>query len=141
MKIFLFIFFLDEVPEFLLAANPWVCDCRLEWLKSVNHMSADGIFPRILDVDDVTCSRNGANSTTTSDVVQLLSMRSEEFLCQYDAHCIPQCFCCDFFACDCRMQCPEGNKILIFRKLFFVVFLLLPIVCQSAYGFFHPFNY
>jgi len=27
---------------------------------------------------------------------------------QYEAHCIPQCFCCDFFACDCRMQCPDG---------------------------------
>ena len=23
---------------------------------------------------------------------------------QYSAHCIPQCFCCEFFACDCRMQ-------------------------------------
>ena len=30
-----------------------------------------------------------------------------QFMCQYEAHCIPQCFCCDFFACDCRMQCPE----------------------------------
>ena len=31
-------------------------------------------------------------------------------MCQYEAHCIPQCFCCDFFACDCRMQCPEVSR-------------------------------
>jgi len=35
-------------------------------------------------------------------------MDSSQFVCKYEAHCIPQCFCCDFFACDCRMQCPEG---------------------------------
>ena len=33
-----------------------------------------------------------------------------QFMCQYEAHCIPQCFCCDFFACDCRMQCPEVSS-------------------------------
>ena len=31
-----------------------------------------------------------------------------QFLCQYQAHCFALCMCCDFFACDCRMQCPEG---------------------------------
>ena len=40
--------------------------------------------------------------------IPLLHMRSDQFVCEYDAHCIPQCYCCDFFACDCRMQCPEG---------------------------------
>ena len=40
-----------------------------------------------------------------------------QFMCQYEAHCIPQCFCCDFFACDCRMQCPEVNMINLVKPL------------------------
>ena len=92
------------MPEFLLSSNPWVCDCALEWLQSARHLSTEGRLPRVLDLDALTCSRSG-NATVTP----LLSLRPEQFLCQYDAHCIPQCFCCDFFACDCRMQCPEGR--------------------------------
>ena len=100
---------LDEVPEFLVGGNPWQCDCDMEWIKAVNHLATEGTHPRILDLDTIMCSRLGEH-TTNASLVPLLHMRSEDFLCQYDAHCIPQCFCCDFFACDCRMQCPEGKR-------------------------------
>jgi len=95
----------DLVPEFLLGGNPWLCDCGMEWIKSINQKSSNGGYPRIMDLDAVMCGINGARN---SSLVPVLRMESNQFMCQYEAHCIPQCFCCDFFACDCRMQCPEG---------------------------------
>ena len=32
----------------------------------------------------------------------------DQFLCPYKTHCFDLCRCCDFYACDCRMQCPHG---------------------------------
>ena len=37
-----------------------------------------------------------------------MNIERSQFVCQYTAHCFALCMCCDFFACDCRMQCPEG---------------------------------
>ena len=39
----------------------------------------------------------------------LLEVDNSEFVCTYTAHCISDCFCCSFFACDCLMTCPEGE--------------------------------
>ena len=33
---------------------------------------------------------------------------TKDFLCTYTTHCFDLCLCCDFYACDCRMQCPSG---------------------------------
>merc|ERR1711953_1510051 len=59
----------------------------------------DDYLPAVSSSDSFTNSSGG---------VPLLQMRSEQLLCEYSHHCIPACMCCDFFACDCRMQCPEG---------------------------------
>ena len=121
-----------------MGGNPWSCDCELEWLKNVNQLRGTGSYPRILDLDTIMCGHPAATPFLTSSPggfppkdnnlagkpggssghdhvvtsqnggVPLLHMRSDQFVCEYDAHCIPQCYCCDFFACDCRMQCPEG---------------------------------
>jgi hypothetical protein len=112
-----FYYFLGPIAEFLLGGNPLVCDCQLEWLKSINHLaSTTGGYPRIMDMDALLCQLNGrappppaaSSASNLTMLVPLLQVRTEEFMCAYEAHCIPQCFCCDFFACDCRMQCPEG---------------------------------
>ena len=58
----------------------------------------------MMDLDSVMCSINGDNSS----LVPVIDMESSQFMCEYRAHCMPECLCCDFFACDCRMQCPEG---------------------------------
>ena len=94
----------EVAPEFLLGDNPWRCDCRLEWLKSVNTIFSDKSHARVADIDRVTCSLASEDNRT----VQILTMSSDQFLCPYEAQCHPHCFCCNFFACDCRMQCPEG---------------------------------
>jgi len=96
----------DTVPEFLLGGNPYLCDCTMEWLRSINQLSSrGGGYPRVMDLDSVMCSINGDSN---SSLVPVLDMESSQFMCEYRAHCMPECLCCDFFACDCRMQCPEG---------------------------------
>ena len=114
------ILFSEEVPEFLLGGNPWVCDCNLEWFKRVNQLAVEGTFPRVLDLDTVLCTAHGAHNNSLQ---QMTRMRSEDFQCQYDAHCIPECYCCDFLACDCRMQCPDGERTL--ELLPFIIFFCL----------------
>ena len=90
-----------------MGGNPWLCDCTMEWLLSINQRTTG--FPRVLDLDLVQCSLNGPINTNSSQV-PVVQLDPAQFLCQYEAHCIPQCFCCDFFACDCRMQCPEVSS-------------------------------
>ena len=80
----------------------------MEWLLSINQRPSG--YPRVLDLDLVQCSLNGPISTNSSQV-PVVQLDPAQFLCQYEAHCIPQCFCCDFFACDCRMQCPEVSLV------------------------------
>jgi hypothetical protein len=105
------------VAEFLLGGNPWICDCQMEWMKDVNRLSLTHSYARIVDIESVMCTTTTAtavatarpnSNASTAHHTPLLQLESEEFMCAYEAHCIPQCFCCDFFACDCRMQCPEG---------------------------------
>jgi len=94
----------EAAPEFLLGDNPWQCDCNLEWLKSVNSILSDRSHARVADIARVTCSV----ASEVDSTVPILSVRSDQFLCPYEAHCHPHCFCCNFYACDCRMQCPDG---------------------------------
>ena len=48
-----YIFFLGEVPEFLLGHNPFFCDCEMEWLQQINQMAHHRQHPRVLDLDNV----------------------------------------------------------------------------------------
>ena len=88
-------------PRLLLADNPWTCDCSLSWMRAPAGRSgiAGATSPTIGDLNSIVCSSTG---------VSLVSIPPSDLLCEYSAHCQPDCFCCDFFACDCRMQCPEG---------------------------------
>jgi Leucine-rich repeat (LRR) protein len=105
----------DTVAEFLLGGNPWLCDCEMEWMKDINRLSLTHSYGRIIDIESVMCTTSTAtaiaranSNVSAAHHTPLLLLESEQFMCSYEAHCIPQCFCCDFFACDCRMQCPEG---------------------------------
>ncbi len=100
--------------EFLLAGNPLSCDCELEWLPRVNDMSLrTGRYPRVGDLEQVQCQVVGRWSPSQATVTRSLAeVQPEEFLCRYQAHCFALCKCCDFFACDCRMQCPQGCSCL-----------------------------
>ena len=88
-------------PRLLLADNPWTCDCSLSWMRAPAGRSgiASAMSPTIGDLNSIVCSSTG---------LSLVSIPPSDLLCEYSAHCQPDCFCCDFFACDCRMQCPDG---------------------------------
>ncbi len=68
-------------------------------------------FPHVVDSDQVTCSvRNHTGSVL--DNQQLARVPEDHFLCHYEKRCFPDCMCCDFFACDCQIKCPEGCTCL-----------------------------
>ena len=92
------------MPEFLLGGNPFLCDCTMDWLPGINRLSGRGV-PRGADLDSVMCSVTGDNTTS---LVPVLAMKSHQFVCEYRAHCLPGCHCCDFYACDCETLCPAG---------------------------------
>eukprot|EP00095_Tigriopus_kingsejongensis_P011072 maker-scaffold23_size669530-snap-gene-4.7 protein:Tk11072 transcript:maker-scaffold23_size669530-snap-gene-4.7-mRNA-1 annotation:"slit homolog 2" len=104
-------------PQFLLSGNPFSCDCEMEWLQQINEIALNGNHPQVTDLDAITCQlpNNGGqnvssmtSSSSASAPIPISELAQDDFLCPYKTHCFPQCMCCDFFACDCRMQCPEG---------------------------------
>ena len=112
---------------FYLANNPFRCDCKLSWLKHMHTygLGSDGEpslgtdldrfhnvlqYPHVADLDLTTCevinqTAHVANQTYRTSLVRV---HENDFLCQYETHCLSLCMCCDFFACDCQMKCPEG---------------------------------
>ena len=59
----------------------------------------------VADLDSIMCRLN--NQPTNDTLVPIKDVKPEQFLCQYQTHCFSLCMCCDFYACDCRMQCPD----------------------------------
>ena len=89
---------------FYLSRNPFLCNCELQWLKHINTKISE--YPQVMDMDRVHCSVvNHTNSVLRRHLTQV---KDEDFLCEYEKHCLDQCMCCDFFACDCQMKCPKG---------------------------------
>jgi Leucine-rich repeat (LRR) protein len=98
-----------SVPEFHLGSNPFLCDCEMDYLLKLSKLAQSGHYPHIMDLDMITCTiTNHKNSSAPHILQPLLETSANQFLCEYSAHCFALCQCCDFYACDCRMQCPEG---------------------------------
>lgn len=105
------------VPEFQLRANPFVCDCGMEWLKhavqqntGTKGTSETGI---VIDLHAIYCSENNSTAnvmgtSASSNGTGIAFLSKKEWLCSYDSHCPDFCHCCDFDACDCKMECPLG---------------------------------
>lgn len=94
-----------ELPQFYISENPFVCDCTMEWLQGVNSFSHRRQYPRVMDIDSITCHiiygrGQGAKS--------LMDLKASQFLCPYELHCFPVCECCEYDACDCEMTCPHN---------------------------------
>ncbi|CAG7817112.1 unnamed protein product [Allacma fusca] len=93
------------LPEFYIGGNPFLCDCEMEWLTRINHLSTLRSHPIVKDLDGVMC-RLAYSRTSTH--VPMSEMKSRDFLCPYKSHCFTLCHCCDFDACDCAMTCPQN---------------------------------
>jgi len=81
-----------------------LCDCKVDYLVRARQLALTGHYPHLTDLHQVTCRLPRPSQPS----LPLLDTRPSQFLCPYQAHCFALCQCCDFFACDCRMQCPEG---------------------------------
>lgn len=90
------------LPEFYIGANPYLCDCNLDWLQRVTTETRTQ--PRLMDLNNVHCkliyNRGKSN-------VLLIDTLPNQFLCEYRSQCSSLCHCCDFSACDCKMECPD----------------------------------
>eukprot|EP00092_Neocalanus_flemingeri_P041674 GFUD01045391.1.p1 GENE.GFUD01045391.1~~GFUD01045391.1.p1 ORF type:complete len:1363 (-),score=340.88 GFUD01045391.1:56-4144(-) len=99
----------DTVPEFHLGYNPFLCDCQMDYLSKINQLAQSGHYPHVMDLDMITCTINSHKNISAPHLMQpLLETSPSQFVCPYQAHCFALCQCCHFFACDCRMQCPDG---------------------------------
>ena len=86
----------------------------MHWL--VRPPGGPARLPALPDLAAASCRvhlQPWTNQSTPSDgngghTVSLASVPPQQFLCPYESHCFSLCMCCDFYGCDCRMQCPEG---------------------------------
>ncbi|XP_037969356.2 toll-like receptor 7 [Plutella xylostella] len=94
-----------SLPEFYIGGNPFDCDCSMEWLPLINNMTAMRQHPRVMDLENVLCKMTHTRGVTH---IPLSNLKSTDFLCTYETHCFALCHCCDYFACDCQMTCPNN---------------------------------
>lgn len=94
-----------DLPQFYIGGNPFYCDCTMEWLSRINHLSTSRQYPQVLDLDAVSCELAHSRGASSRP---LLDMRPNDFLCPYETHCFALCHCCEFDACDCEMTCPTN---------------------------------
>ncbi|XP_031638115.1 toll-like receptor 7 isoform X2 [Contarinia nasturtii] len=93
------------LPEFYLGDNPFECDCSMDWLQSVNSLTARQ-HPRIMDYANIECVM--PRHERGDAVRAIASLDAKDFLCKYEIMCFALCHCCDFDACDCEMICPTN---------------------------------
>ena len=96
---------MEELPRFLLGGNPVLCDCSMQWFKTINENNSIQRYPLIADLESIYCR---LVYTTEQAFIPLVEARPDQFLCQYQTHCFSLCQCCVFDSCDCKMTCPEG---------------------------------
>ncbi|XP_041980017.1 toll-like receptor 6 [Aricia agestis] len=97
----------NDLPEFFISGNPFVCDCSMEWIQRINYLSHSRQYPRVLDLDKAVCSMVHSRTKTKK---MIIDMSPSDFLCPYESHCFALCHCCDFVACDCEMICPNNCR-------------------------------
>lgn len=92
------------LPEFYLGGNPFECDCTMDWLQSVNNLTARQ-HPRVMDLANIECIMPHERGAV---IRQISTLDAKDFLCKYETMCFALCHCCDFDACDCEMICPTN---------------------------------
>lgn len=90
---------IKPLPEFYLGGNPFECDCSMDWLQSVNNLTARQ-HPKIMDLANIECNMPHERGAA---IRALTSLNPTDFLCKYETMCFALCHCCDFDACDCEM--------------------------------------
>ncbi|GAB0090886.1 Toll-like receptor [Sergentomyia squamirostris] len=91
------------LPEFFIGGNPFECDCNLDWLQKANTVESR-TQPKLMDVESIYCKLLYNRGKM---YMPLVEAEPSQFLCKYETHCFALCHCCDFNACDCKMECPD----------------------------------
>ncbi|XP_060079599.1 toll-like receptor Tollo isoform X1 [Ylistrum balloti] len=99
-------------PTFYIAGNPFVCDCKLQWLrKKMDDSRPSYGQPIIYDTDVILC-REGFQA----ELRFLYKLEPSNMLCDYQEECLmSKCRCCEFEGCVCRFVCP--HRCTCFRSL------------------------
>ncbi|XP_055906623.1 toll-like receptor 6 [Eupeodes corollae] len=92
------------LPEFYIGGNPFLCDCNIDWLQKINHMTSRQ-YPRIMDLETIYCK---LLHTRERAYIPLMEAEAKHFLCTYKNHCFAVCHCCASESCDCEMTCPSN---------------------------------
>ncbi|XP_037720849.1 toll-like receptor 6 [Drosophila subpulchrella] len=92
------------LPEFYIGGNPFTCDCNIDWLQKINHITSRQ-YPRIMDLETIYCKLLNNRERA---YIPLIEAEPKHFLCTYKTHCFAVCHCCEFDACDCEMTCPTN---------------------------------
>ncbi|KAG5673229.1 hypothetical protein PVAND_003293 [Polypedilum vanderplanki] len=92
------------LPEFYIGGNPFVCDCNIEWLKTINDQNLRS-YPRVMDIDTIYCK---LLYNRDKSYIPLLEAQPHHFLCGYTHHCFSICDCCGRIPCDCELKCPNN---------------------------------
>lgn len=92
------------LPEFYIGGNPFICDCNIEWLKTINDQYSRS-YPRVMDIDTIYCK---LLYNRDKSFIPLLEAQPHHFLCGYTHHCFSICDCCGHNSCDCEMKCPTN---------------------------------
>ena len=106
---------------FLVSANPFQCDCSMQWLLEYGGL--------VSDITDITCTPHTVNHAAQPQPLAGVS----QLLCQYTQHCFSLCRCCTFLACDCRMKCPHSCSCF-HHQVFIITILSNNIFTNLSHG-------
>merc|ERR1719225_1597807 len=67
-------------PMFYFGGNPFLCDCNLEWLQSINSEENFSLYPIVNDLESIYCQLLFSKEDA---FVPLVEAKSTDFLCQY----------------------------------------------------------
>lgn len=117
-------FNMGYIPVFMIQSNPFVCDCKLGWLKD---WSSGNLKDKLTLPNFVLHSFLGCSSPFYDSLKNLQTLPRSEFLCPYKSHCEESCMCCDY-ACYCKYVCPASCQCYIGDDFWHVHHVL----CNSA---------
>ena len=95
--------------NYLLAGNPFNCDCHLAWLKQLSDLQntySQGAFI-IRDRNSIYCTTISSFRDGFEAGGLMKNIPATSFLCEYKEHCF-LCPCCEADVCSCYHVCPEN---------------------------------
>ena len=93
--------------NYRLVGNPYLCDCKLEWLKQLSELqNTYSLGPYIIrDISSLYCSKLAGFRNIGFKSGLMKHIPTTSFLCEYTTHCVD---CQDSKSNTCCYTCPDG---------------------------------